>query len=163
MMRRMLVIDTIVAIFVNAIVFPVGLRAAGLAPPQAMLGTQGALVDGALATICPIVLMTILMTLVLRARFHRRLPERSAIVVPWAAIVPRPIVLRSLMLAMAGLIVLLPLRLLVIWGLGLLPMTSATHFLLNIAYGSMIGLMFLPMIFSATLAELPETRAGFAG
>ena len=150
-MRTMLVIDTIVAIFVNAVVFPVGLRLAGLAPPQTMTGGQGALIDGTLATLCPIVLMTILMTLVLRARFRRQPPAYAAL--GWARAVPRQIVVRSLFLVATGLIVLLPLRLLAIRALGLLPMTSATHFILNMAYGCAIGLIFLPVIFLATAAE----------
>ena len=158
-MRRMLIIETLIAIFVNAIVFPVGLRTAGLVPPPTMTGPHGALIDGVLATVCPIVLMTIVMSLVLRARFRRRpVSPWTATSFPIAA-VPRQIVARAIFLAGAGLLVLLPLRLLAIRLLGLLPMTGTSHFMLNGVYGCAIGAIFMPVILLATAAEA-DVRTG---
>lgn len=154
--RRMLIIDTLVAIFVNAVIFPVLLRAL-VPPPQAMLGQAGAVLDATLATVCPVLLMTILMTIVLRARFARQLPADSDIALLRVLRLPTPVFLRSVTLALAALALLLPLRLAVIWALGMLPMNIASHFALNMFHGCLIALIFMPIIFLGTLAEFQRT------
>ena len=157
--QRMIVIDTGVALFVNAIVFPFGLLAAGLPPPQTMLGPNGALLDAALATACPVILMTILMTLVLRARFRRQLPADAGAYLARSSRTPARMILRSITLALIALAFLVPLRLVIIWALGLLPMDSRSHLALNIFHGCLIGLAFMPIIFLETLADFPGAGA----
>ncbi len=70
-LRRMMLIDTLIGILVNAGVFPFILWLARLAPPTRAFGASGGLTDAIKATAFPVVLMTIIMTLVLRARFRK--------------------------------------------------------------------------------------------
>ncbi len=161
--RRMLIVDTLVAILVNAVVFPVGLHLAGLSPPASLLGSQGAVLDATLATICPIVLMTILMTLVLRARFNRQLPAGSDATLRRRSLTPPHVLLRAIILAIIGLLFLMPVRVALIWALGLLPMDGRSHFLLNLLYGVVIGLVFMPIIFIETLSDFGGARVAPRG
>ena len=152
----MLVIDTAVAIVVNALVFPLLLLAAGLPPPQTMLGAGGALPDAVLATACPVVLMTILMTLVLRARFKRQVPADAHSLLPRFPRLPAAVIVRSFALAIVALVLLVPVRLTVIESLGLLPMNRMSHFFLNMVHGCLIGIVFMTVIFVGTLAEFRD-------
>ncbi|WEK02292.1 MAG: hypothetical protein P0Y59_11605 [Candidatus Sphingomonas phytovorans] len=158
-LQRMLVVDTLVAVLVNAVAFPLLLRAAGLPPPRAMLGREGAVIDGILATVCPVLLMTILMTFVLRARFARQLPADSAISLARFSRLPRQVIVRAVSLALIALPLLLPLRVAIIWALGLLPMNTSSHFALNMFHGCLIALAFMPVILLGTRAEFRGTHS----
>jgi hypothetical protein len=159
----MLVVDTAVAIVVNALVFPLLLLAAGLPPPRAIFGADGALLDAVLATICPVVLMTILMTLVLRARFRRQVPADAHGLLPRFPRLPAAVIIRSFALAIVALVLLVPVRLTVIESLGMLPMNTKSHLFLNMFHGCLIGIVFMTVIFVGTLAEFRDDHAAPPG
>ncbi|WP_174292250.1 hypothetical protein [Sphingomonas bacterium] len=155
----MMIVDTLVGIFVNAVVFPVLLWAAGLKPPPHLQGPDGAIVDAVMATICPVGLMTLVMTLVLRARFART-PPPGRYGGGWLGFVPRNVIARTILFVLVAAAVLVPLRVAVTLGLGMLPMTGRSHGLLNLCHGAVIGALFMPVIFVAALADRRATTFG---
>lgn len=152
-MRRMMIVDTVVGMFVNAVVFPVLLWTVGLKPPQQLTGPDGAIVDAVMATICPVGLMTLVMTLVLRARFAKSPPAGWYGRRGWLSYVPSNVIARTILFVMAAAAILVPLRVAVSLILGLLPMNERSHGALNFCHGAVIGLLFMPAIFVAARAD----------
>ena len=150
--RRMLLLDLLGALAVNAGVFPILLWQAGLAPPSGPFGAGGGLSDAVKAVAFPVGLMTVIMTLVLRARF-RRTPPGGVIVPRPFALVPRNLVLRTTLFIVVAVIVLTPLRLGACVLFGLYPLSELGFSALNVASGIVIALVVMPPIFLAALAD----------
>jgi hypothetical protein len=228
MLRRMLMLDTIVGVLVNAGVFPLILWLVHIPPPAGLLGPDGGLADAVKATALPVVLMTPIMTLVLRARF-RKTPARigdliasppppsgqsagarlivlqtlfqaAALRIPSLA-PPRPnldatrsdaeaetpalgpvaqrfeldrsrpptgggaggVLMRTFLLTLVAVITLAPLRVGLCLALDLYPLSQSGFVLLNVAFGVIIGLVFMPPIFLAAMADTAPDDATSAG
>jgi len=80
-LRRMMLIDTLIGVLVNAGVFPLILWLVRLPPPT---GPGDGLADAIKATVLPVALMTFIMTLVLRARFNKAPTSAADLVGPIA-------------------------------------------------------------------------------
>ncbi len=80
-LRRMLLIDTLIGVLVNAGVFPLILWLVRLPPP---VDPGDGLIDAIKATALPVALMTFIMTLVLRARFSRTPASATDLIGPIA-------------------------------------------------------------------------------
>ena len=157
----MMIVDTLVGIFVNAIVFPIFLWAVGLKPPQHLTGSDGAILDAVMATVCPVGLMTLVMTLVLRARFAKTPPGRYGDH-GWLRYCPRNVIARTILFVLVAVVTLVPLRIAVSLILALLPMTTLSHGLLNLCHGAVIGFLFMPAIFIAALSDRGAAGAGYS-
>lgn len=170
-LRRMMLIDTLVGVLVNAGVFPLILWLVRLPPPA---GPGEGLADAVKATALPVVLMTFIMTLVLRARF-RKAPASAADLIgpltpafvravalrlgaPWK---PRSssagpfsgVLLRTALFTLLAVIVLAPLRVAVCAALGLYPLSMPGFTLLNVVHGAIIGTLFMPPIILAAMGD----------
>ena len=78
-LRRMMLIDTLIGVLVNAGVFPLILWLVRLPPP---VGPGEGFADAIKATALPVALMTFIMTLVLRARFSKTPASAADLVGP---------------------------------------------------------------------------------
>ena len=150
--RRMLLLDVLGALAVNAGVFPILLWLVGLVPPSGPFGAGGGLSDAVKAVAFPVGLMTVIMTLVLRARF-RRTPPGAVIVPQLFALVPRNLLLRTVLFIVLAVTILTPLRVGMCLLLGLYPLSELSFSGLNVASGIVIALVVMPPIFLAALAD----------
>lgn len=146
--------EMIVSLCVNAGLFPGLIRLAGLPPPQRLDGADG-LVSGMLKGAgLAMFLMTLLLTIAVRARQRAGLPALDpARLPPPARALPRVLALRAVVVAIGSMLAIVPVSALLAYALRLLPFTMAEATLFNIGYGAVVALVVTPTVARRALAD----------
>ncbi len=154
--RQLLNRECTVGILVNAIVPPAIIAGLGVPPPQALFGPEGVLPGLLAASAAATFLMTLIVTLVTRARVRKgavpRLdwPREQR---GWLRYVPNALPLRALVLAARAAVLLVPLGLLLVAVAGLAPFTTTSANLFNVAFGALVGAVATGPIVKLALAD----------
>ena len=156
MMKTEIAISTVI----NAVIIPVLLWLAPIPPPLELWGANGVAASLVKGTIIPVLLMSTLITFLLRKRVTKMnlAPlDRSATPFAWLGGLPSLPPLRAVIFVLAALVTVMPVSLAVAGALKTYPMTEPSFFLFNVVYGVVIALMVTPFVVLAVLHEPRKT------
>lgn len=147
--------ETLVSIAINALVPTAIIRAVGLAPPRALGGGEGLVQAMAKASGLATLLMTVAITLLVRARVRAgSVPALAHADLPAPLrLLPGALPLRAPAMALVAVVVLVPLGALAATLLSILPLDTGGFVGFNLAYGSLVGLTMTPAVVLRALAD----------
>ena len=147
--------ETLVSVVLNALVPAAIIRFVALPGPLALAGDDGlwsAMLKGAgLATF----MMTLVVTLIVRARVRKGgVAALAAVDLPAVVrLLPRFVLLRAAMMAVVAVIVLVPIGTAAASAAHILPLGLDGFALFNIAFGALSGLTMTPAVVLRALAD----------
>jgi hypothetical protein len=157
-LRKTVIVDVLMTIVINALLVPAIPWFIGVKPPVRLGGLDGIVGDLGKATALPVLSMTLLITLGIRARLKSRsivaLPSDT---VPWLRAVPRSIVTRALVFTLLAMAVLIPVGSGVCALFCLYPLSEVGFAAVNMGYGVLISMVMTPFI---TLAAMLDGGGG---
>jgi len=154
--RRVLTVEIFIGVLVNALVFPFIIWLIDLRPPATLNGSDGVIASFTKATVSAVFLMTVILTMVWRARATKgAVPAVGSRVLAWSRFVPHNVVGRALLFVLAAQATLTPLGVAVCIWFDLYPMSKQGFAVVNICYGVVVGSVVTPFI---TLAAITEQR-----
>ncbi len=154
--RRAVRTETIVSTLINSLE-PAGvIWFAGLAPPETILGPNGIIGPMGKAAGLATLLMTLILTLIVRARVRKGTlpaldrPSAASGLLRW---LPRPLLLRAIVMAIVALVLLLPVGLLVVAMLDIMPLTRIGFLIFNLSFGAIVGIVMTRLVVLPALAD----------
>jgi hypothetical protein len=160
-MRHVLLKEILVGVLFNALVFPFIIWLVNLRPPATLEGADGVVASLTKATVFPVFLMTVIVTLVRRTRATKgAVPEVGPRVLAWSKFIPRNVIGRALIFVFASLATLTPLGVALCSWFGLYPMSKLGFAMVNVCYGTVIGTVVTPFIALAAMAEQRTAASG---
>jgi hypothetical protein len=152
--RRVLFKETLIGVLFNGFVFPFIIWLVNVKPPETLGGADGVVASFTKATIMSITLMTVLLTMMWRARAAKgAVPAVGPRVLTWSRLVPRNTMGRALLFVLAAMVTLMPLGVAVCIWFGLYPMSKQGFAMVNVCYGAVIGAVVTPLITLVAMAE----------
>ena len=142
-------LETIVSTAINAIVPTAIIAALGVAPPATLFGDDDGLIRGLVpGTGVATLLMTLVVTALVRARMRRGIvpPVAPASLPGLAAMLPRSLILRAVVMALAAVVVLVPFWCAAVTILSLLPLDRTEQIVFNLALGVSVGVAMTPWV-----------------
>jgi hypothetical protein len=159
--RRVLIVEILIGVLVNALVFPFIIWLIDLKPPATLNGSDGVIASFTKATVFAVFLMTVILTMVWRARAAKgAVPAVGPRVLAWSKFIPHHVVGRALLFVLAAQATLTPLGVAVCIWFELYPMSKLGFAVVNICYGVLVGSVVTPFI---TLAAMAEQRIAGIG
>jgi hypothetical protein len=148
--------ETVVSIAINSLVPAAIIWFLDVSPPRTLFGEHGILGSMLPAAGLATLLMTLVLTNIVRARVRKRsLPaldwpksERGAM-----AWIPANMILRAIALAVLALILLVPSGLVVVALINVLPLTKVGFLIFNLVYGAVVGLVMARFVVLPALAD----------
>lgn len=153
---RMVRAELSISTMINSLIPAAIIWALNVPPPSDLTGENGLASALVKATALPILVMTPIITLLVRGRLRKGVVNplrRDA--AGWLRFMPRNPLLRGVLLALAGLAVLLPVGLSVGALLAVTPLSRDGLALFNIVYGALIGMAVTPFILFMALTDAP--------
>ena len=148
--------ETIVSIAINSLIPAAIIWFIEAHPPQTLTGEQGILGSMLPAAGLATLLMTLVLTNIVRARVRKgSLPaldwpsaERGAM-----RFIPRNLILRAVALALLALVLLVPAGLVVVTLIDVLPLTKVGFLMFNLIFGALVGLVMARFVVLPALAD----------
>ncbi|HEX8483802.1 hypothetical protein [Sphingomonas sp.] len=147
--------ETMVSVAINAIVPTAIIWAAGVTPPAMLAGAQGLLAGMAKGSGIATLLMTAIVTLLIRKRVRAKpaLALAPSELPPLVRSLPGNVVARAIIMSLVAMILLVPAGAAVATVLGILPLDTAGFVIFNVLFGTIVGLTMTPMVVMRALAD----------
>jgi predicted acyl esterase len=148
--------ETLASIVISGAIPTAALWILNVPPPQSLWGEDSVLLALVMGVFAPTLLMTLILTLVVRSRVQLgRLPRLE-----WAGEygglpqrLPKALLPRAVLLAVLAVLLLVPPGLLLLGGLKVLPMSRSSFVFFNLVVGALVGLVMTRFVVLAALAE----------